>query len=505
MKIRVLAVISSCLIVFLSSVHSEESKKLELLDFDPSPYLEAISSKVERRRLANGIRVIFYQRGDAPVFSSSIAIRAGGVDEYPGITGISHLLEHMAFKGSENVGAIDYRKEKSLMDEQDVLVGRLRKGIIGEEEITRLNAIEAELSSLSVEGFFGQEMQKRGAVGVNATTDKESTQYFQSLPSGAFEFWAYMDSERLFYPVMRQFYKELDVVLEERRMRYDDSPRGKLYEDMLAKSFTVHPYGLPVIGFVPDLNSLTATQTLEFHRNYYVPENIVVSVVGNVEPKLFWKVVDKYFGRLKTRARPARNPAPEPEQVEERKVEIEWQSQPLLYVAYKKPQWPDLDDVKIGMMLQTFAGGNQSPMYDELVRKRQIASNVTYTEAPGSAYPNLAFFIIEPRAPHTNEEALRAFDEVLEKFKVDGFSEELLLNSKRSMSVSMLSRLRSNSSLANEFAEAELLYDNWNEVINWYALAMKVTKEEVLDVAQRYFVTQRRTVGMVKTKSSPKN
>ena len=154
-------------------------------------------------------------------------------------------------------------------------------------------------------------MESQGGVGLNASTDRDETTYFYSFPQNRLELWAYLESERFLEPVMREFYKERDVVYEERRMSVDSSPQGRLLEQFLRAAYIAHPYGRPVVGWPSDLRAFSATDALNFFNKYYVPANMVVTVVGDVKAAEAMPIIEKYFGRI-----PAR-PAPEPLRTQE--------------------------------------------------------------------------------------------------------------------------------------------------------------------------------------------
>jgi len=277
--------------------------------------LARLGESVRFTTLSNGIRVVMYRRGVAPVFAGAVGVRVGGSDEKPGYTGIAHMLEHMAFKGTSRIGTRDYGREKKLLAELERLVAEQDvDGVIPTAVRARWEEIHAELEKLWISEEFTRLFEERGASEMNATTDSELTRYFTNMPRGAFEFWCRLESERILDPAMRQFYRERDVVMEERRMRSDDSPGGRLYEKLLGITFLEHPYQNPVIGYARDISRLTASATQEFHRRYYVPGNIAISIVGDVNPERDLPILERYFGRIPPGPMPERPIAVEPPQ-----------------------------------------------------------------------------------------------------------------------------------------------------------------------------------------------
>lgn len=457
--------------------------------------LDELSESIILKRLSNGLRVLFYKRGTAPVFSGAVLVRVGGSDEEVGHTGVSHLFEHMAFKGNQEVGVTDYRRESKLLAELEEIMARSwPDGSISSEDQPRWDAIHEELKTLWVPEAFTREYEKQGATGLNATTNSELTRYFVSLPRSAFEWFCYFESERLLRPVMRQFYQERDVVMEERRMRYDNDPGGKLYETLLSSAFRRHPYRNPVIGYPADLQRLTASFAEQFRKRYYVPSNIVVALVGDVDVVSDMKLIEAYFGRIPPAPPPPRPEIVEEYQTSEQATAIEFNAQPQVMLAYKKPAYPDPDDVKISLLSEMLAGSRLSPLYRQLVLEKRLASSLSHFEAPGYSYPNLLVFSMLPKAPHTNRELLQAFDKIIADTKRSGFDAALIDVSKRSLAVSTLNEFRSSMSIALLFGGAELLYDDWQVPIKWFKELVEVTDDEVMQMFHKYLVPSRRTI-----------
>jgi len=463
--------------------------------------LARLAESVHTATLSNGVRVVMYRRGVAPVFAGAVGVRVGGSDEKPGHTGIAHMLEHMAFKGTTKIGTSDFRREKRLLDELEEIAQIQRPdGSLPDDRKKRWDEIHAELEQIWVSEEFTRRYEENGAAGMNATTDSELTRYFTDMPRVAFEFWCRMEAARILDPVMRQFYRERDVVLEERRMRSEDSPEGKLYEKLLGISFLNHPYQYPVIGYENDIRSLTASEVREFHRRFYVPGNIAVSVVGDVDPVRDLPMLERYFGRIPVGPMPSRPTAVEPPQEGQREVVIENKASPQIYISYRKMQYPHPDDAPVSILLEMLAGSSVSPLYQELVKKRQVAASIAYDEAPGNAYPNLAIFSIMTRAPHSNGEVIEAFDRTLARFIARPIDSAALEIAKRAVAVEYLEHVRSNMSLAIDFVSSTLLYDNWRAMIDWYDQAMRVTGEDIARVAKTYFVPSNRVIARLERK-----
>jgi predicted Zn-dependent peptidase len=445
--------------------------------------------------LPNGIRVVFYRRPmSAPVFSGVVAVRVGGMDEPAGRTGISHLFEHMAFKGTSVIGTRDYGKEKGLLAEEEELRA---KAVLTPQEQSRLKIVEATLDAVGKGEEFTAILEEQGAVGVNATTSEELTTYFESLPKNRFEFWAWLESERLRDPVFRQFFKERDVVMEERRMRFEDDPEGQLYEKLLHTAFSVHPYRNPVIGYKDDIKGLLPQYLRELHEKYYVGKNISIGVVGDIDPDDGIQTVRKYFDQIPSGTVPVRSLEKEPMQTEERSIRLYLDKEPLLVVAYHKPVYPHKDDAPITLLGEILSGDNTSVLYEQLVKRQRIATAVSYAEGPGYAYPNLFSFTLTPLSPNSADRVLAAYDREIDRFLEGQLTEERLDVAKRSLAVEHIKELESNLTLAEGFAHSVLIHDRWDAGIAWYEEMLQVTLDDVMRVARMYMVPTNRTIGLI--------
>ena len=253
--------------------------------------LASFEKRVTKHMLQNGLTVLVVERPEAPVFSFFTHVDVGSDREYPGITGLAHMFEHMAFKGTDKIGTKNYASEKEALAKverayQEYDSERRKEAGSDEKKVAALEkawkeAI-ADAQQYVTENEFGQIIEQKGGTGLNAFTDNEETGYHYSLPSNDLELWAYLESERFLHPVLREFYKERDVVHEERRLG-ESQPMGRLFEQFIGAAFIAHPYGKPVVGWPSDLESFSATDAETFYKKYYVPSNMVVTLVGDVK------------------------------------------------------------------------------------------------------------------------------------------------------------------------------------------------------------------------------
>src|SRR5262249_9639447 len=269
-------------------------------------------------------------------------VNAGAVNDPTGRTGLAHMFEHMAFKGTPTVGTKNWTEEKKALDAIEAVYDRLEsernKGRQADQK--KLESLQAELkAAIEKAGSFVEEseyervMESNGAVGLNAGTGEDQTTYVSSFPSNRLELWFLLESERFLHPVFREFYKERDVVREERRMRIESSPQGELVEALNSTAFAAHPYKNTAAGWASDIESLRATDAEAFKKKYSAPANLPTGIGGDVNPADAKRLAEKYFGRIPAGPNPPRVATVEPPQLGEKRVAVASAAQPFLVVA----------------------------------------------------------------------------------------------------------------------------------------------------------------------------
>ncbi|MFM7368796.1 MAG: M16 family metallopeptidase, partial [Sphaerospermopsis kisseleviana] len=290
------------------------------------PYLDRVVKELTEFTLDNGLKFIVLERHQAPVVSFVTYADVGGIDEPDGQTGVAHFLEHLAFKGTKRIGTTDYQAEKPLLNQLEQLDQQIRtaKAQNKTEDLAKLQtefkSLENQAQKLVKQNEIGKIVEQAGGVGLNATTSSEATRYFYSFPANKLELWMSLESERFLEPVFREFYKERDVILEERRMRVENSPVGFMVEKFMDTAFKVHPYRRPVIGYDEDIRNLSPANVKQFFDNYYVPSNLTIAVVGDVNPDEVKRLAKIYFGRYQSKPKAQAKIPLEPKQNEPREI-----------------------------------------------------------------------------------------------------------------------------------------------------------------------------------------
>jgi predicted Zn-dependent peptidase len=466
--------------------------------------LAQFEKRVTEFTLPNGLHFILLERHDAPVVSFHTYVDAGSVDDPCDRTGLAHMFEHMAFKGTEAIGSKNYTDEKKAIEAvehaYDQLDSERVKGAAADAE--RRRALERQLQAAmdQAAGFvdvnaYPRTIEENGGAGLNAETGEDSTSFFYSLPSNRIELWFLLESQRFFAPVFREFYKERDVVREERRMRVESNPEGKLSEMLLATAFAAHPYRQPTAGWASDIGNLRVADARAFFEMYYAPANITIAIAGDVDPAAARRLGEKYFGRLPARPLPAPRDTVEPKQEGEKRVAVETPSQPFLALAWKRPDQHDKDDPVFDVLGEILSSGRTGLLYEELVRDRNIALSATAISTfPGGKYPNLFLVWVAPSLGHTTGENEKAVYAILDGLKEKEVDPQTLARVKTKLRAALLRQLDNNPGMAEQLTFYSVNYGGWRKMFTALDDIDKITTADVRRVAAEYFVASGRTV-----------
>ena len=353
-----------------------------------------LEDTVSEFTLDNGMKFIVRERRNAPICSFHTYADVGAFDE-DGLTGIAHLLEHLAFKGSPR-GSLDYKRESDLLDAMDeVFMESLAASSKKKANVLkdRLDAMQTEASQLAMSNAFGALLMREGAVGLNAATSHDSTKYYCSMPSNKIELWFALEAERFQAPVFRDVYSEKKVVLEERRLRVDSSPLGRFQEKFAEESLT-NNYRRPVIGYEEDIERIGRRDVASFFKDKYGPESLTVAIVGDVSPSKIRQYAEKYFGGWRREVtRTARcngyeqEPLAAPVDGRSRVMTASSKAGPLLVRAWYRPCIRNQSaSLALDAMDDFLTGSRSSRTYRNLVEKSTALSVSTYATFPGEKH-----------------------------------------------------------------------------------------------------------------------
>jgi predicted Zn-dependent peptidase len=438
-----------------------------------------IEGRVTEFTLKNGMKFLVLERHQAPVASFF----------------------------TSTIGTKDYAKEKAALAEVDktysAWMAEKRKGAAA--DAPKLKALESafrdaqEAAGKYVEkNEFGMAVERAGGRGLNASTAYDATRYFFSLPSNQAELWFFLESERFRDPVLREFYKERDVVMEERRMRTESQPIGRLLEEFLHAAYIAHPYGEPIVGHMSDLQNITRADARAFFEKYYTPANLTCVVAGDVDPKRMRALAETYFGRIPAAPKPEPIRTVEPPQNAQRRVKLELQSQRILVMGYHKPDINDPDAAVYDAIASLMSEGRSSRLYRSLVRDKKIAVQAAgFPGLPGLKYPGLFIFYSVPARGHTNEESEQVIAAELERLKTEPVRLEELDGVKRRARANLIRGLSDNTGLAMQLANWQVLTGDWRNLFRQIERINAVTPDDIQRVARKVFVNHNLTVGTI--------
>jgi predicted Zn-dependent peptidase len=484
--------------------------------FDLSQYERRVSVKT----LPNGLTVVLWRRPEAPVFSFFTLVDAGSAQDPLHRTGLAHMMEHMAFKGTPDIGTTDYAAEKVALEKVEETyaayegerIKQMRRfsassatsGTEDQQKLAQLkqawqDAIKAA-DQYVVKNEFGKIIESHGGVGMNAFTNYDETGYLYSMPSNQIELWAALESDRMTHPVMREFYKERGVVMEERRMRTDSQPTGRLLEQFLGTAFMANPYHRPTIGYQSDLDTFSATDADEFFHRYYLPSNMVIGLVGDLNPDQVFPIIERYFGQIPGKPKPLEITTSEPPQNSVREVTLHDPAQPLYVEGYHRPSYLAPDDVVYDAISDILSNGRTSRLFRSLVRDKQIAAaSAGFSGFPGTKYGHLFVFYAVPVPGHTNAEMQKAFAEEIQKLKTQDVTDEELQMFKTRTKADLIRGLASNEGLAQNLAFYQTRFGDWRELFRELDRVDRVTKADIRRVANQVFQDTNRTNGIIET------
>jgi predicted Zn-dependent peptidase len=473
--------------------------------------LKSFEQKITTKVLPNGLTLIICERPDAPVFSFSTFIDAGDVNDPSGDSGLAHMFEHLAFKGTTEIGTKDYAAEKlalAKVEEANNAYEAEYLKAVGRDpaklEVLKkaFKDAETEAHKFVIPNQFTDVAERNGATGLNAFTALDETVYFWSMPENRLELWAWLESGRLADVVPREFYKERDVVVEERRMRTDSNPTGRLVEQFLATAYVAHNYGRSGVGWPSEVGQINATEAMAFHKKYYVGANIVVAVVGDVKAAEAMPLLEKYFSKIPAGAKPEEMTTIEPKQFAEKTVAIREQTQPFYIEGYHRPDYRTPDAQVYDAISDIMSTGRVSRLYRSLVRDQQIAAFAAgFSPFPGDKYPGLFAFFGVPLPGHTPAEIRDGIHKEIDRIKTTDVTDEELAMYKTRTRADLLRGLADNQGLANDLAQYQTRYGDWRELFRQLDKVDKVTKADIRRVANEVFVPSNRTSAWIETEA----
>ena len=459
---------------------------------------------VKKKVLSNGMRVLVVENHSAPVFSAIIRFNTGSVDEHPGITGSSHLLEHMLFKGTKTIGTSNYEAEVPIMAKIDSLAHLAHaeqvklQSPLNPQDSTQLKKLRQQMADLQAEEkkyvikdeLWGTYLQN-GGTGLNASTNNDGTQYYVSLPKNRLELWAFLESDRLGNLVLREYYSERDVVMEERRLSVENQPRGRLGEAANATFYWGTPYNWPVVGWMSDLLLLQREEVEKYFKSHYSPSNAVAVVVGDVKADEVFATCEKYFGKVPSQPLPPPVVTRDAEQTGERRVEVEYDANPIGDISWHVPQTGHPDLAALEVAANVLSTGRTSRFYKNIREKKLGTANASVDY---SRYPGAFSCSVSPYGDHTIQEMETAVYAEIDRLKTEKVSDWELQKVRNQIDAQMLRSMETNNGLAFRLANSEAVTNDWHNFLDRADAVKKVTADDVMRVVNKYLVKKNRCV-----------
>ncbi len=408
--------------------------------------------------LNNGLKVIVKENHRSPTAVQMLWYKVGSIDEIDGKSGLAHLLEHMMFKGTPKVPTGEFSKRVAAVGGRD-----------------------------------------------NAFTSNDYTAYFQQVPSDKLEDMMELESDRMKHLSLdeNEFKPELQVVMEERRLRTDDNPQAKLFEQLRATMWQVHPYRRPVIGWQDDLENLTAEDTKNWFKTWYSPNNATLVIVGDVQHKQVFELAEKYYGDIQRREIPKRRDIKEPTQQGIRRINVKgFATQPLLVMSWKVPTLKNIHEDKEAYALEMLAnvmdGNESSRLNRQLVREKKLATYIDMGYDSVSRGPG-ALYVVATPAENVSVEKLES--EILKEIaKIYAEKTNIAKELQRAKIQYTASQIYKSDSLfgqAMEIGMDEAMGLPWQSFEQRLQYLQQVSEDEVKAVAKKYLVDNTLTVGVL--------
>lgn len=407
----------------------------------------AIDATVET--LDNGLKVILVEDHSVPVISYQTFFRVGARNERAGITGISHFMEHMMFNGADKYGPKEF------------------------------DAV------LEANGGYS-----------NAFTSDDMTAYYEDISSDGLELCADLDSDRMKSLALdpKFIVSEMGVVMEERRLRIDNSVQGQMWEDLDAIAFKAHPYKWPVIGWMSDLEAIDRDDCVEYFRMFYAPNNAILIVAGDFDTKKTMKLIHEYYDDIPAQEEPKGVRTVEPEQMGERRGEVHRKAElPAVMIAYHAPDIGSDEIYALDVLQKILTGGRSSRLYRELVRETGVAMSVQ-SSFPWRIDPYLFSFNIKMKPGHETAEAEELVQAALTDVAENGVLDEELARAKNVLEADFVRSMQTVNGRASKIGRYEILFGDYREIMNVPGRYRAVTNDEVREAAKKYFSRRNRTV-----------
>jgi predicted Zn-dependent peptidase len=455
--------------------------------------------KASYTQLDNGMKVILYPSKQAPTVSCRLFYVTGSVHERPGNTGIAHLLEHLLFKGTAKVGTRDPAADKRIEARIDQVMDSVEFSRTDSAGKVRLrgvyDSLVAEQRKLMIPYELWEAYEKAGGTGLNAFTSDLMTAYIVTLPRNRVELFLWLEADRMHNAVLREFYPERDVVMEERRMRVEDRPTGRYWESLVGVFYEAHPYRFPTIGYPSDIRSLTRAQAEEHYRRYYKPNNAILVLAGDIDTAAMLKDIKRYFAPLPRGEEFPPVVTEEPAPAGEKRLTVRrGDTPPRLDILFHTPGYP-AEDLYALDILEGVLSGKSGRLHRKLVDELKLATSAS---AGNSVDKYTSSFQVavnldgDPSLPAVEA----AVWGVLEELARNPVSEREMQRARNQVAARSLRSVEDLDELATELAYWEMR-GGWENINRFPDAVQKVTAAQVQAAAAKYFQRDAATIGQI--------
>lgn len=427
---------------------------LSLMLTPPLAVAAPVTDNTFETTLANGMRVVVREDHRAPTAVQMVWYRVGSIDEHDGVTGVAHVTEHMMFKGTPRVGPGEFNRRVASVGGRD-----------------------------------------------NAFTSTDYTAYFQQVPASQLKAVMVLEADRMRHLTLEPtgYSKEIQVIMEERRMRTDDQSSARVHEAMNAVAWQAHPYRRPVIGWMSDLEQMTVADVRDWYRRWYVPNNATLVVVGDVNHQQVFGWAKQTYGAIPARALPERKQYEEPVQTGQRQLEVKAPADlPLLVMGWKAPRLndprKDMDPYALEMLAQILDGHDAARLPTALVREQQVAVSIDTSYDSTNRGPSMFMVQASPRPGHTVEQLEQSIRGALAEVANKGVTDQELARARSQLRASEVYKKDSVMGQAMEIGMLETLGYGWQSSPLMLEKLNQVTAADVQRVAQSYFKDDQLTI-----------
>lgn len=440
--------------------------------------------------LDNGLKVYLTVNKETPRIQTYIAVRVGGKNDPAETTGLAHYFEHLMFKGTTHFGTQDYEKEKPMLDEIERLFEVYRQTTDEAEREAiyhQIDSVSYEASKLAIPNEYDKLMAAIGATGTNAYTGFDQTVYVEDIPSNQIENWAKIQADRFENNVIRGFHTELETVYEEKNMSLTSDNR-KVFEAILSALFPDHPYGTQtVLGTQENLKNPSITNIKNYHKTWYVPNNMAICMSGDLDPEQTIATIQKYFGHLKPNpnlpALPVTHESPIKAPVVKEVLGLEAEN---VMLGWRFPGSSSVNQEDLLNLVSLIMNNDKAGLLDvDLIQQQKVLN--CYAGTYGLADYDAFIIAGTPKQGQTLDEVKDLFLAEVEKLKKGEFDESLLEAAINNFKLMQMYQLDSNSGRADMFVNAFISKSEWKDEVEQLTRMSKVTKQQVVDFANQYF------------------